>query len=50
MPARPGVKVPKGVVPLRDLKPMAVDYGRLGAVLDDIQGGWLKEWVDRNLQ
>jgi iron(III) transport system substrate-binding protein len=49
MPARPGVRVPKGVVPLQDLRAMAVDYGRLGAVLDAIQSGWLKEWVDRNL-
>ena len=29
---------------------MSVDYGRLGAVLDDIQVGWLKQWVDRNLK
>ena len=29
---------------------MAVDYGRLGAILEDIQRGWLKQWVDRNLK
>lgn len=50
MPARPGVKVPKGVKPLQELKAMTVDYGRLGAVLGEIQAGWLKEWVDRNLK
>ncbi len=50
MPVRPGVRVPKGVVPLQDLKSMDVDYERLGAVLDVIQGGWLKAWVDRNLK
>jgi hypothetical protein len=37
-------------VPLQDLKSMDVDYERLGAVLDVIQRGWLKAWVDRNLK
>lgn len=50
MPARPGVKAPQGVTTLEELTPMAVDYGRLGAILEDIQRGWLKQWVDRNLK
>jgi iron(III) transport system substrate-binding protein len=50
MPVRPGVRVPRGVTPLQDLKTMAVDYGQLGEVLDEMQAGWLKDWVDRNLK
>jgi iron(III) transport system substrate-binding protein len=49
MPVRAGVSAPPGVPVLQDLRAMPVDYGRLGAVLDEIQRGWLKDWVDRNL-
>ena len=47
MPVRPGVRGPKGVVPLQDLKSMDVDYERLGAVLDVIQRG-MAEGVGRS--
>jgi iron(III) transport system substrate-binding protein len=50
MPVRPGVAVPPGVLPLGDLKAMPVDYARLGGILHEIQAGWLKDWVDRNLR
>jgi iron(III) transport system substrate-binding protein len=47
MPVRPGVPVPPDVVPLERLKPMAVDYSSLGAKLEDLSRGYLKDWVDR---
>jgi iron(III) transport system substrate-binding protein len=46
MPLRPGVPVPPGVKLVNEIKPMAVDYGELGARLEELSKGWLKEWAD----
>jgi iron(III) transport system substrate-binding protein len=48
MPVRPGVPVPAHVVPIDKLKPMQVDYVELGARLEELSKGYLKDWVDRN--
>jgi iron(III) transport system substrate-binding protein len=48
MPVRPGVPPPAGLPALADLKPMAVDYGRLAPLLEELSRGFLKEWMDRN--
>jgi iron(III) transport system substrate-binding protein len=48
MPARPGIPVPAGVTPLDQLRPVQVDYVRLGGLLDQLAQGYLKDWVDRN--
>lgn len=45
MPLRPGVPVPPGVKLVNEIKPMAVDYGTLGARLEELSKGWLKEWA-----
>ena len=50
MPVRSGVVVPAHVVTLDKLKPMALDYGTLGARLDELTTGFLKAWVDANLR
>ncbi len=48
MPVRPGVAVPAHVVPIAKLKPMRVDYAKLGDRLEELSKGFLKDWVDRN--
>jgi len=48
MPVRPGVAVPAHVVPIEKLKPMRVDYVKLGDRLEELSKGFLKDWVDRN--
>lgn len=48
MPLRPGVGVPAQVVPIEKLKPMRVDYVKLGDRLEELSMGFLKDWVDRN--
>ena len=44
----PGVKIPKNVRPLANLKTMAVDYAALGHLLEGLARGYLKQWVDGN--
>lgn len=46
MPLRPGVPVPPGVKLVNEIKQMAVDCGKLGARLEELSKGWLKEWAD----
>jgi iron(III) transport system substrate-binding protein len=48
MPVRPGVSVPAHVVTLDQLKPMEINYADLGATLESLTKGFLKEWVDVN--
>ena len=48
MPLRPGVAVPEQMVTIDKLKPMAVDYVKLGGRLEELSRGFLKDWVDRN--
>jgi iron(III) transport system substrate-binding protein len=48
MPLRPGVAVPVHVVSIEKLKPMRVDYDKLGDRLEELSKGFLKDWVDRN--
>jgi iron(III) transport system substrate-binding protein len=48
MPVRAGVAVPAHVVPIEKLKPMRVDYEKLGGRLEELSRGFLKDWVDRN--
>jgi iron(III) transport system substrate-binding protein len=48
MPLRKGIAVPEHVVPLDRITPMKVDYDRLGARLEELSRGFLKDWVDRN--
>ena len=48
MPLRPGVQVPDGMISLKHLKPMNVDYAALGDLLPSLSAGYLKEWVDRS--
>lgn len=48
MPLRPGVPVPAGVKRVDEIKTMAVDYGKLGARLEGLANGFLKDWVSRN--
>jgi iron(III) transport system substrate-binding protein len=46
MPLRPGVPVPKGVVNVKDLKPMKVDYAKLADILEDVSKGYLRTgWI-----
>jgi iron(III) transport system substrate-binding protein len=47
IPLRPGVPIPKGMVPIERLKLMAVDYRTLAEQLETLSKGYLKEWVDR---
>lgn len=46
MPLRPGVPVPPNVKRVSEIKAMSVDYGKLGARLEALSKGWLKEWAD----
>lgn len=48
IPARPGLPPPPGMPALSGIEPMAVDYGRLAPLLEELSRGFLKEWVDRN--
>jgi iron(III) transport system substrate-binding protein len=45
MPLRPGVAVPAGVKRADEIKAMPVDYEKLGARLDALSRGFLKEWA-----
>lgn len=47
MPVRSGVKAPAHVPSLGSIKPMKVDYGKLAKELEDLSGGFLKQWVSR---
>lgn len=47
MPLRPGVPVPPRVKRVEDISTMAVDYAKLGARLEELSRGFLKEWADR---
>lgn len=49
MPLRPGASVPDGVTPITAIKPMAVDYAKLAEKLEELSGGFLKQWVDQHL-
>ncbi|MBI1852256.1 MAG: extracellular solute-binding protein [Planctomycetes bacterium] len=49
IPLRPGVSIPSGMVPIANLKPMAIDYTKLATLMDSLTQGYLKEWVDRGL-
>jgi len=50
MPLRSNVVLPHGFPfkPLAQLKSMSVAYGTLAATLENISGGFLKQWVDEN--
>jgi iron(III) transport system substrate-binding protein len=50
MPVRSSVPTPPHVMPLHTLKPMSIDYAKLGQRLEELSRSFLKEWVDRNLQ
>lgn len=45
MPLRPGVPVPPGVKRVEEIKTMAVDYEKLGARLESLAAGYLKDWA-----
>jgi iron(III) transport system substrate-binding protein len=45
MPLRPGVPVPPGVTRVEEIKAMAVDYGKLGARLEELTAGFLRTWA-----
>lgn len=48
IPLHAGVKVPLYVRTLDKLYPMAVDYGKLAAKLDELSHGFLKDWAAKN--
>ncbi len=50
MPLRSGVELPDGFSfkSVAQLKTMSVDYGTLADKLEEISGGFLKQWVDEN--
>ena len=48
IPLRPNVKGPSSMRGLNDLRPMKVDYRALGAKLDELSRGFLKQWADKN--
>ncbi len=48
MPVRKGISVPEHILPLEKIKPMEVDYSKLGNRLEELSKGFLKDWVDRN--
>lgn len=50
MPLRPGVSVPEDMTPVENIRAMQVDYEQLAPLLQQLSEGFLKEWVDRNLQ
>jgi iron(III) transport system substrate-binding protein len=45
MPLRSGVPVPEGVKRVDEIKPLAVDYEKVGARMETLAGGFLKEWA-----
>jgi iron(III) transport system substrate-binding protein len=45
MPLRPGVPVPPGVKRLGEIRALRVDYEKLGARIESLAGGFLKEWA-----
>ena len=45
MPLHKGVKLPKGVLSLDNIKPMNIDYNKTAGKLENIQG-YLKAWVE----
>lgn len=45
MPLRPGVPVPPGVKRVEEIKALDVNYEKLGARLEELSKGWLKEWA-----
>lgn len=47
IPLRKGVAVPGHVTTLDRLRPMRVDYAKLGDRLEEHSKGYLKDWVDR---
>ncbi len=47
MPLRLGVPVPSGVKRVGEIKAMPVDYEKLGARLEELSGGYLREWAGR---
>ncbi len=48
MPVRPGVRAPKHVSSLDELKPMDVDYTALAELLEKLSKGYLIRWVEDN--
>ena len=48
MPLRKGIAVPAHVVPLEKIRPMEVDYVKLGDRLEQLSKGFLKDWVDQH--
>ncbi len=50
MPLRLDVPVPEDMVSIQDLTPMEVDYVELAPLLQRLARGFLKDWVDRNLE
>ena len=51
MPLRSDVKLPDGFPfkPVTQIKAMSVDYGALADKLEELSGGFLKQWIDENL-
>jgi iron(III) transport system substrate-binding protein len=49
MPLRDGVSVPPGMRRVSEIVPMKVDYAVLGGVLEELSKGYLKDWVDRQM-
>ncbi len=47
IPLRPGVAVPSGMKRLEEIKPMKVDYAKLGTKLEELSRGFLKDWVEQ---
>ena len=47
IPLRPGVAVPAGMKRLEEIKPMKVDYAKLGTKLEELSRGFLKDWVEQ---
>ena len=45
MPLRAGVPVPAGMKRVEEIRTITVDYGKLGARLEELSRGFLKEWV-----
>jgi len=50
MPVRSGVEIPEHVTSLERLTPMKVDYGKLAPILETLSRGYLKQWVDGNIE
>ena len=49
MPLRPEVPVPASLTPIANLHPMEVDYAKLAVLQEQLLGGYLRDWVRRNL-